>query len=357
MNAGFFLFLILSVAYVQGGFVSSESSGDTCPPNEVHRCSPPCEETCDYAPPMCQPSCVDACYCKFGYVRQTNVTGSPCVRRHRCPAMMHQPSCSGNEEFKECGSTCPLTCDDILHPEQVKGCVMMCVSGCHCKAGHVRQTNVVGSPCVPHDVCAPMINKQKTIPSCGGNEEFKECGSTCPLTCDDILHPEIVKACVMMCVSGCHCKPGYVRQTNVVGSPCVPQDVCAPMINKQKTIPSCGENEVFSECASKCPLTCDVLLHPEQRKVCTLGCAPSCSCKEGFIRSQDGKCVKHQDCCMRDNEVYNQCGTACPQTCDSGIPACDKQCVQGCFCKPNFVRQDNSTSSQCIELNKCKVHF
>lgn len=45
------------------------------------------------------------------------------------------------------------------------------------------------------------------------------------------------------------------------------------------------------------------------------------------------------------------CGTACPATCCNPKPQiCTKQCVQGCFCKPGFVRDDKKI---CIPEDKC----
>ncbi|KXJ80743.1 hypothetical protein RP20_CCG023606 [Aedes albopictus] len=48
------------------------------------------------------------------------------------------------------------------------------------------------------------------------------------------------------------------------------------------------------------------------------------------------------------NEVYLECGTACPETCDNlGIDiACVYMCVQGCFCQRGYVR--NNSTGQCV---------
>ena len=45
--------------------------------------------------------------------------------------------------------------------------------------------------------------------SCGANEEFTTCGSSCPRTCQNWNMVELV--CPYGCVEGCFCKEGYVR--------------------------------------------------------------------------------------------------------------------------------------------------
>lgn len=51
----------------------------------------------------------------------------------------------------------------------------------------------------------------------GPNEEFNSCGSACPSTCTDR-----VRVCPAVCVSGCFCRPGYVRNNGV----CVRAEDC-----------------------------------------------------------------------------------------------------------------------------------
>jgi hypothetical protein len=56
----------------------------------------------------------------------------------------------------------------------------------------------------------------------GRFEQYNECASTCPDTCEDIRRPNPMKICNLMCRSGCECIPPFVRanQYNSM-SPCV----------------------------------------------------------------------------------------------------------------------------------------
>ena len=62
-------------------------------------------------------------------------------------------------------------------------------------------------------------------------------------------------------------------------------------------------------------------------------------------------CSSHADSCPA-GMVYNQCGTACPLTCDNrdNPPACTRQCVAGCFC-PEGTLQDSS--GRCVQESEC----
>ncbi|KXJ81878.1 hypothetical protein RP20_CCG017355 [Aedes albopictus] len=55
-------------------------------------------------------------------------------------------------------------------------------------------------------------------------------------------------------------------------------------------------------------------------------------------------------------EIYNECGTACPATCDSikrndGPKICTANCVIGCFCDRGYVR--NTNSGRCVVAEDC----
>ncbi|KAH6991133.1 hypothetical protein BKA56DRAFT_573880 [Ilyonectria sp. MPI-CAGE-AT-0026] len=55
---------------------------------------------------------------------------------------------------------------------------------------------------------------------------------------------------------------------------------------------------------------------------------------------------------MQKNEVWSDCGTACPQTCTTPPNTmCIDMCQSGCFCKSGYVR--NKSGGTCILQSKC----
>lgn len=54
--------------------------------------------------------------------------------------------------------------------------------------------------------------------------------------------------------------------------------------------------------------------------------------------------------CSGPNETYQECGTACPESCDFVPEACIQVCRSGCFCIPGFVRDADGI---CIDRNDC----
>lgn len=59
--------------------------------------------------------------------------------------------------------------------------------------------------------------------------------------------------------------------------------------------------------------------------------------------------------CHQSNEVYSDCGTACPETCDSikfdGPVMCVADCVNGWFCIDGHVR---NADGKCVLRFKCR---
>ncbi|CAF1451396.1 unnamed protein product, partial [Rotaria sordida] len=313
---------------------------DTTPLNcneneEYTNCGTACPETCNYKPETCTKQCVQGCFCKLNYVRKDNSTNSPCILKDQCPTDTTPLNCNENEEYINCGTACPETCN--YKPE---ACTKQCVQGCFCKLNYVRKDNSTDSPCILKDQCPT----ETTPLNCNENEEYTHCGTACPETCN--YKPE---GCTKQCVEGCFCKPNYVRKDNSTNSPCILKDQCPT----DTTPLNCSKNEVYNPCGSSCPSSCKDLCYPQKHKLCSLQCVSGCFCKEGLYRTEGGKCVVPKECCQDESEEYMSCGTAYPETCDYKSEICTDECVQGCFCKPNYVRKDNSTNSPCILKDQC----
>ncbi|XP_055949174.1 zonadhesin-like isoform X5 [Argiope bruennichi] len=297
----------------------------------------PCGSAC---PPSCSTLgknnfacialCVPGCFCKQGLIR--NEQGE-CVKPEDCP----QNTCGEDEEYRDCGSACPPTCSD-LGRNQI--CTQQCVPGCFCREGLVRNEE---GECVEPEDCPQ--------PTCNEDEEYKECGSSCPPSCSN-LGKNII--CTKECSPGCFCREGLVRNDE---GECVEPEECPQDENPEVTTPAvptdtCGANEEYKNCGTACPSTCANI---GMDRICTLECVPGCFCKKGFVRNDQGQCVEPDDCPQRtcgEDEEYKDCGSACPPTCSNlgKNQVCTDQCVQGCFCKEGLVKNDKG---ECVEPEEC----
>ncbi|XP_015174768.1 PREDICTED: chymotrypsin inhibitor-like isoform X1 [Polistes dominula] len=71
-----------------------------------------------------------------------------------------------------------------------------------CTIGHRSQPGSLDSILI--DAAAPER------PACGPNQIFDTCGTACPPTCKK-PSPDV---CILLCVSGCRCKDGFVKNDN-----------------------------------------------------------------------------------------------------------------------------------------------
>ncbi|XP_026328620.1 zonadhesin-like [Hyposmocoma kahamanoa] len=259
--------------------------------------------------------------------------------------------CKGkNERYEPCpNQICqPKTCDELGFPlncpavSQVDG-VCQDKPACICIDGYVRNKKGV---CIPKDKC----------PSCGGDPNAKPgCGINCGRLCSNYQQQNV--PCPEICkVNACDCKGGYVYDENT--NKCVKPSDCTP---------SCGENEIYSECTNGGCIGARNCTEIGKPKLCILvtkgGCKKGCLCKEGFLRDCNGVCIPQDQCpsikCNRPNEQYECCPKICPpQTCESlkQDSSCDCSamtdvCKGQCMCKPGFYR---NKFNDCISEENCR---
>uniref|UniRef100_A0A915AAL5 TIL domain-containing protein n=2 Tax=Parascaris univalens TaxID=6257 RepID=A0A915AAL5_PARUN len=113
-----------------------------------------------------------------------------------------------------------------------------------------------------------------------------------------------------------------------------------------------GEAEMLWKCSSKCPPTC-----AEKWPGCEEQCGPpQCQCVGGYVRNEDGKCIKIFDCpnsqpqCAA-NEVFSTCSKTCEHTCYTpmNIP-CPSGCgPPRCECIDGYVRHNGA----CVAQDQC----
>jgi hypothetical protein len=193
---------------------------------------------------------------------------------------------------------------------------------------------------------------------CTENEVFLRCGSACPPTCAQ-PHPEM---CTKNCVAGCFCKPGYLKNEKGV---CTKSENCGVPAEEAMMMPPmvCDTNEEYRECKG-CDGTCK-----NPNPICPRICVRGCACKQGYLRADNGKCVMTRECTSMpqpesfmmmppmqcgEHEEFHACGTARPATCAKPHPgpACTRNCVIGCFCKPGYLK---NAQGVCVQAANCEA--
>ncbi|XP_063386698.1 mucin-6-like [Cydia fagiglandana] len=269
-----------------------------------------------------------ACYCNNGYVRDKN---GVCIKRENCPA---PPKCGKGEEWSDCGSSCPKSCDN--RDNTCLMCTMNCVPGCYCAGTTIRGPN---NTCVEPKDCPKRT-------CTGDNEYFDPCPPTCPRgeKCEN-LWSKIPCTPIDCCDPQCRCKTGYFRNDQ---NKCVTAKECAPA--------ECDKGKVYSECGSSCPPSCEN--RGNTCLVCTAQCVPGCFCAKGTIRAPNNTCVKPDNCPRPHcgpNEEFVKCPPTCPRTDEcknlwSKVPCTPIDCCHPqCRCKSGFYRKNGV----CVRAKEC----
>ncbi|CBY24654.1 unnamed protein product [Oikopleura dioica] len=319
------------------GLASVLLTAPACPQGEFwNNCAlnPDCEVNCQKTHKnYCDRLCYQRCQCSEGLIR--DLESGQCLPSTYCPRdFLPQPECPENEVWNECGNLCDGTCS-----RQEIECPKICAEGaCACAKGHVRNDRGI---CVPFKECKPNVN----APECPENEFWNECGNLCEGTCDEPL-----KNCPKICAdASCTCLNNFVR--NELGN-CIPQANCKPKIH-------CQDNAVYQVCGTNCPETCESAKF-DYPVLCALSCNPSCQCIGGYVLDAKGNCIARENCWKSHpecppNSHYNDCGSNCPETCEtylSGIPTfCNFGCNSACQCDEGFVLD---AKHNCIPELECR---
>ncbi|GBN47146.1 hypothetical protein AVEN_91085-1 [Araneus ventricosus] len=400
---------------------------DCSPDQQYYECIPRCSRTCEaYTRPVkifCSELCVEGCFCREGLYEAED--GS-CVPPEQCPlpttSLADGTTCGGlqvTDGSADCfndgdKNVCQIECDGVNQGEftctedkgwtpelptcakpieeqcpeneEYSDCVnpcndcqtrgncnfLVCNKGCDCKEGYYRDFDGGDGRCILGLQC-PMIDPTPPPNQCGADEQFYDCIPACQQTCF-ALTSEVKIACRMPCRSGCYCREGLYQKDD---GTCVPPEGCyddddtpvtatLPAVTPTQT-PSCGKNEQYYSCKPTCKNTCEN--YQAVNPICPRICIAGCSCKKGYVKRSDGKCVKPEKCkksspttkptkpmnqqCGRRNEQYYSCIPTCNNTCENYQavrPICPRICIKGCACRKGYVKRSDG---ECVKPEKC----
>ncbi|CBY14071.1 unnamed protein product [Oikopleura dioica] len=312
-------------------------------------------------------------------------------------------ACLPNASWKECGSACPRVCG----VKDADICMTVCVPQCECDPGFIL--NERDGMCISEDEC--KNGEGSIIPApekCPGNQVKQEaccsttgCFDDIPVLCVDLRPGE---SCPEMCV----CPNGQLWDD--FKQLCVDEIECPKCPSNQVleesccSIENCDENEPVmcampmpgESCAETCVCPrglkwngkkCVEECRPDQEPQCPTGlqkrrsccsqkycdkesgvfchsiepggeCPELCVCEEKghYYDEMTEICVPKEECPAmsecRANEVWNDCGTACPSVCgEPRADFCIEMCISGCECAKGFIKEGKS--GRCIREEQC----
>ncbi|CAI8005565.1 PI-actitoxin-Axm2b [Geodia barretti] len=313
--------------------------------------------------PLCGGFCFEGCFCPPGLIPvRTDGENNECAKPEECPRAL----CPRGQIFRHCAGNCGLSCENHHLPPRLRPVSDFCFPGCSCEDGLIP-AGPYSDRCVPPDRCwtavctmrrqsrpcnesestvryyfnqargrcqrfygcrerginnfrsledcrdrceptqrpqRPTISPPQTpprpsptpsTPECPGVKEYRECGTACPRTCGNI---NTTFGCTLQCVQGCFCPRGLVEY----GEHCVPPQFCPSEISRPPRpsptpgTPQCPGVKEFNECGTACPLTCD---NPGPQ-ICTFQCVRGCFCPSGLVELDD-TCVPAEFCPNQDD--------------------------------------------------------
>ncbi|GMR58931.1 hypothetical protein PMAYCL1PPCAC_29126, partial [Pristionchus mayeri] len=352
------LFLVFEVTI---GTTDTSSARPSCGEGEVYdNCPNSCyEPVCgDNGMQLCAgiiscdpPKCV--CDRSKDYARDPST--AKCVKRNMCPSWTVNPcmtvKCSS-------GTVC-----------EAKNGKARCVKESTIQPSPVTLNACAVTLCMEGSVCVEEGGVARCIFPPGGNnctlpfEEWRECAS-CEPSCE--IRTTV---CNKMCQpSRCMCRRGFFRSTE---GKCVTENDCDAAAITPTPLSCYRANEEYRECSSACEPNCR---EKDQGKMCIAMCKPpSCQCKDGFYRAENGECVPPHQCTVRRgeergvgwasqasstppckaNEQFLTCSSMCEPQCGQYQPIpCIVMCGSPkCQCRNGFYRNSNG---DCVTRKVCE---
>lgn len=235
--------------------------------------------------------------------------------------------------FTQCGaSQCNSTCTEYLNRQ--KDCNV--TWGCRCADNQYLDTD---GTCVTSEQC-----KACSEIKC---ERDRKCKLfvKCERSCEKYYNP-LYECGRRKPTYDCDCPAGYVFNEKLTKCISNTECTCSKLNCDRDKI--CGP---FTECNS----TCEGVTDPE---TCSNEVQIGCHCPEGTYFTNDGKCVRKEECpSICDRTLCNRgfvCGpfTQCSATC-TGVTdpkTCSNELQTGCHCPPDLYL---SSDGKCIEKEQC----
>ncbi|XP_070504619.1 keratin-associated protein 10-4-like [Chironomus tepperi] len=283
-------------------------------PNMIHKdCGSLCPLTCENPDPQV---CVEVCVIGCFCKDGYLLHNGICIRPDQSQST-ENPCPNPNMEWNECGSLCEPSCG-----QEFLVCADVCVPKCSCGYGYTLDSN---GNCIPPHECPTMTCTEP-------NTEYSQCGAVCEPTC---RHPSPF---CEGCFEGCICKAGYIRN-----------DLAQTDSRECRDL-----HAIWSDCGSDCEPTCN-----EKPEFCSDVCIQKCVCEEGYVLDEDDVCILESDCpnssqsdsnaCPNPHMIWNDCGSACEPTCSEQPAGCIEMCISKCVCEEGYVLHEGA----CILKSDC----